>query len=605
MKIVGVNFGHDSAITYLENGVVKFAVEEEKTSRKKQDIGWARTAWSYLSRSLGISAEQIDVIAVGGRIYSAIGSNEIRYRFSKNRRHRKLEILARIASYAKITKNSIGEPNKSVFEEQFRKMGFINAKVVFEEHHLCHAASAFYCAPFTPDLVVTCDGYGDEDSFSFFVQDESGSLKRIHRNRYDTSIGQFYSCVTHLLGFRAMRHEGKITGLAAFGKKGPLVEKFSNLFFYEGDHLRRFPYGQVDEMKSKYEIEKSISLRDKINLRSSESDVGYSYGINTRILLAWLNEVTKGHSKEDIAYACQYVTEEVILQECDRVYRRHFSGRSFGLGLAGGVFANVRVNQKIYELPWVQNVFVQPAMGDSGLALGAAILADISEAGRLPSSRDYQLKHTYYGPNYDVELDGFLHSIDRSKFSCERMKNPPLQVAQLLAEDGIIGLWQGPMEWGPRALGHRSIILNTFNRDVNQSLNERLERTEFMPFAPSVIDRKATEYFPEYNSNVPAGDYMTITYDVKMEHRDRLQAVTHVDGTARPHIVKREVNPFFYDIINEFEKLTGCGAIVNTSFNAHEEPIVSGPAVALEALASNRVDVLVLKDHLVRRRQPN
>ena len=155
------------------------------------------------------------------------------------------------------------------------------------------------------------------------------------------------------------------------------------------------------------------------------------------------------------------------------------------------------------------------------------------------------------------------------------------------------------MEWGPRALGRRSIILNTFDRTVNDTINKRLNRTEFMPFAPSVIDNAAPRYFPRYNPECPAADYMTITYDVAPEYHKLLQAVVHVDGTARPQIVRRDTNPYYYDILDEFQRQTGCGAIVNTSFNVHEEPIVSTPQSAYKALKEKRIDVLVLEDYLI------
>jgi carbamoyltransferase len=602
MKIIGLNFGHDSALTYIEDGAIRFSIEEEKTSRVKQDFGWAQTAWGHVSGRLGLKPEDIDIVSVGGLYYNAIAANEIRYRFTKKDRYKNREIVDRITAYLNITQKKISERNIDVFREELRKLGFTKAKLVFEGHHRCHAAGGFYNAPFQPDLVITCDGFGDEDSFVFYGSDAQEGLKQLHRIAYDASIGQFYSCITQLLGFRPTRHEGKITGLAAYGKNGPLVKFFSDLFFYEGDDLRRFPYGQVEEMNKKYRVEDSISLKERVNLKTSESDVGYRYGLNARILLAWLKEMTAGHSKEDIAFACQQVTEQVVVRECGRIYEKHFNGEQLGVGLAGGVFANVRVNQMIFELPWVKNIFVQPAMGDSGLAIGAAMLTEIRESKRDPLTRDYAFKDTYWGPNYEDELDEFIKTLDASKFVSERMEQPAKRVAQIMADNGIVGFWQGAMEWGPRALGQRSIILNTFNREVNQTLNDRLNRTEFMPFAPSVVDYKAVEYFPAYDAGVPAGDYMTITYDVKEEHRDLLQAVTHVDGTARPQVVTRESNPYYYDIISEFERLTGCGAIVNTSFNAHEEPIVSSPAVALGALATNRVDYLVLGEYLVSRK---
>ena len=172
-------------------------------------------------------------------------------------------------------------------------------------------------------------------------------------------------------------------------------------------------------------------------------------------------------------------------------------------------------------------------------------------------------------------------------------------IAKKLADNKIIGLWHGSMEWGPRALGNRSLILNTFDRSVNDTLNKRLNRTEFMPFAPSVLDTVIKTYMPKYSEECPAADYMTITYDVDPKYHDILQAVVHVDGTARPQVVKRSTNPFFYDIITEFYKLTGCGAIVNTSFNTHEEPIVSSPMSAFSALVDDRIDILVLDKYMI------
>lgn len=602
MKIIGVNFSHDSSLAYIDNGKIVFSIEEEKTSRTKQDFGWPSTAWGYMADKYSVRPEDIDLIVFGSQFYSSIAKNEIRYRFTKKDKFKNREVIDRLTAYLNLTQKKISEENRKIFQDELRKLGFVNAEISFEGHHLSHAASAMYCSPFESDLIITCDGHGDGDSFMFYGKDPKQGLKLLHRIGYESSIGQFYSCITQLLGFRPTRHEGKITGLAAYGNEGPLVDKFKSLFFYEGDDLRRFPYGQRDEMAAKYKVDSSLKLREKINIKTSESDIGANYGLNSRILLEWLRSETEDFSKEDIAYACQKVTEVVILEECDRIYKKHFTGSSLKVSLAGGVFANVRVNQMIYELPWVENIFVQPAMGDSGLALGAAILADIRHNGKDGLTREYAFENTYLGPNYEDDLDQFIGSLDSNIYEAVKMEDAPKQVAQLLADNVIVGFWQGSMEWGPRALGQRSIILNTFDKTVNQTLNDRLNRTEFMPFAPSVVDYRSKDYFPKYDPKIPAADYMTITYDVLEEHHKQLQAVTHIDGTARPQVVKRESNPYYYDIISEFEKITGCGAIVNTSFNAHEEPIVSSPAVALNALKTNRVDVLVLNGYLVKNR---
>jgi carbamoyltransferase len=215
-------------------------------------------------------------------------------------------------------------------------------------------------------------------------------------------------------------------------------------------------------------------------------------------------------------------------------------------------------------------------------------------------TNQYRFLDTYFGPDYSVELKLFIKNIDLGKYKITDMgSNAAKHIAKLMNDNRIVGFWHGSMEWGPRALGKRSMILNTFDRTVNDSLNKRLNRTEFMPFAPSVIDYMVKTYMPKYEPKDLAADYMTITYDVAPEFHEVLQAVVHIDGTARPQVVKKESNAYYYDIIDEFYKLTGCGAIVNTSFNVHEEPIVSSPKSAFKALQDDRVDVLVLDSYLI------
>jgi len=543
--------------------------------------------------------KDIDIIAFGSMFYSEVGKNEIKYRFTKNRLDKSLEIIDRLTAYMRLSSKKISAQNKKVFLEQLHRLGYKNAKILFFNHHLSHAISAFYCAPFKADLIITCDGHGDGESFNFYAPGKGRIPECIVSNNYETSVGQFYSAITKLLGFRPTRHEGKITGLAAYGKPTELVSHFEKLFYYENDRLKRFPAGIQKKLWAEYKIDRKISLKGKINMKFSESDIGHRYAVNAWILQAWLEDVSKGFSKEDIAYACQHTAEKVVLDEIKRVYKTYMNGKSLKVVLAGGVFANVRINQKIYDLDFMDNIFIQPAMGDSGLALGAAILADIEKGNRKIDTNQYQFENTYWGPDYANEVENAIASLNGNGWKIKKLEHPAKGIAKLLASNKIIGFWHGPMEWGPRALGRRSILLNTFDRSVNDTLNKRLNRTEFMPFAPVVLDFKATEYFPKYNPDVPAGDYMTITYDTEPQYAKMLQAVVHVDGTARPQVIRMKTNPFYYDVLHEFYKLTGCGALVNTSFNAHEEPIVSSPEVALNALRSNRIDVLVLDDNMI------
>lgn len=593
MNILGINFGHDAAVAFIKDGKLVYAIEEEKLSRVKQDFGWPRHAIDRLLKEQNLKKEDIDCVVFDQEIPQSIGKDEIVYRFTKKTLHKRLEYLNRISSYFNITSRKISENNKQILEQQLEKEGFVNARVAYYDHHLMHAASAYYCSPIACNLIITCDGHGGESAFNFYRMTENG-LELIRQNSFRTSVGQFYSCITKLLGFRPNRHEGKITGLAAFGKETELVEKFQSLFYYDNGVLRRFPYGQEEELWEKYDLNNQLGLSGRININTSAYDISLQYAKNAWILLEWLKELTAGATKEDIAYACQKVTEEVILRELEIVKQDYFKSENLIIGLAGGVFANVRVNQKVYEVPGVEAVFVQPAMGDAGLALGGAILADIEYRSENYLERAYVFEHTFWGPDFSKELEEFVNNFDEPEVEMVKMINPSEDVAKLLVKNKIVGFWDGRMEWGPRALGRRSILLNTFNKDANDILNNRLNRTEFMPFAPAVIEEVSQVYFPEYDAHMPAGNFMTITYDTAPEYHEMLQAVVHVDGTARPQIVRPATTPYYYNIIKSFYELSGCGAVVNTSFNAHEEPILSSPETGINALKTNRVDYLVM-----------
>jgi carbamoyltransferase len=599
MNILGINFGHDAAATLIIDGKIIQSIEEEKISRVKQDFGWPENAIKVILEQNSLSPSEINCIAFGGNSFLELGTNEIRYRFSKLNSVKNKEYMDRILSYIGLPNDRFGDKNIGVFEEEVKKKGFINAKVEFYNHHLCHASGAYYCSPFVPDLVITCDGHGDGESFNFYINDLAKGLSPIVINSHQVSVGAFYSCITQILGFRPTRHEGKITGLAAYGKPTRLVEDYMNLFGFKDGKMTRFPFDNLDEQWSKYKLEDKLKLKEKINLTTSESFIGIDYTKRYEVLKARIQELSEGFTKEDMAYACQKVAEQVVVRETVRVLNEFFKGTKVSIGLAGGVFANVRINQMIYEMPAVSNVFIQPAMGDSGLSLGAAILAGIQFESLGNQTKNYVFSDTYLGPDYTNSISEFLNKIKDESVITE-MKQPAKEIAQMLKDNLVVGFWHGSMEWGPRALGKRSMILNTFDRTVNDSVNKRLSRTEFMPFAPSIIDYMMKTYIPSYDASCPAANYMTITYDVAPEFHELLQAVVHVDGTARPQSVSKETNPYYYEIIDEFYKLTGCGAIVNTSFNAHEEPIVSSPESAYKALKEDRIDVLVLDNFLIK-----
>ena len=597
MIIIGINFGHDAAVAIIRNGKVLAAIEEEKVSRIKQDFGWPRNSLKRLLAEHSIKPSEVDAIVMATEVTHNLGKAEVKYRFTKERIDKNIEYLNRITNYFGLPISKPGNDNGELIKKLIKAEGFVNARFLRFNHHLAHAASAFYVSPIDLSLVITSDGHGGRSSFNFYKVGSQG-LEVIRENDYTTSVGLFYSSITRLLGFRATRHEGKITGLAAYGKAGPLLQKFRNLFFYENGRLCRFPHNDLEMWWKKLKIISKLNFSSRINLKTSESDLSIDYARRGQVLLSWLKENTVGYSKEDIAFACQKVAEEVTVKELEIVLNENFNGQNVAVGLAGGVFANVRINQMIYETKGVSNIFVQPAMGDSGLAIGLAMLGDIDLTNKSKEERHYAFKDTYIGPDYTKDVESFIEEI-KVEAIVIKMDKPAKEIAQMLMDNKVVGFWHGSMEWGPRALGRRSMILNTFDRTVNDSVNKRLNRTEFMPFAPSIIDYKMETYIPSYRKDCPAADYMTITYDVDPKYHDQLQAVVHVDGTARPQVVKKETNPYYYEIIDEFYKLSGCGAIVNTSFNAHEEPIVSGPEVAYKALKEDRIDSLVIDNYLI------
>ncbi len=595
-NVLGVNFGHDSSACLIIDGVIVNAIEEEKMSRIKQDIGWPKLAIDRILLENNLKKEDIHLFALENVFPTQLGKNEILYRFSKKNIFKYFEYFERclqfIFSFDRINKKK----NHDLIKDTIKTMGFKNAEIEYHDHHLSHAASAFYTAPFKSDLIITSDGRGGMFSFNFYQPNKDG-LQLLHSNSYRESIGVFYSNVTELLGFRANRHEGKITGLAAYGKQSKLVDDFRSLFKFSSKGFERYPYGNIDLLWKDSQIRKKMNLSDKINLYTSSSKISMDFGKRNLLLKERMKEMIKGYSNEDIAFACQKIAEEVTINEFIRICKLN-NLKSLKISLAGGVFANVRLNQLLFETEFVDNIFIHPAMNDSGIALGNAVLSDVKYNKEHISYNYYSIKHTLLGANFTKELELFTENFNNDKISMKKMKNPAVDIAKLLYENKIIGLWNGSMEWGPRALGSRSIILNTFNKEVNQTLNDRLNRTEFMPFAPVVLDKKAKEYFPSFDNNVPAARYMTLTYDTNIKYHEMLQATVHVDGTARPQVIERNDSELYYDILDEFLKLSNCGALVNTSFNAHEEPILSTPETAINSLINNRVDYLVMENFL-------
>jgi carbamoyltransferase len=420
------------------------------------------------------------------------------------------------------------------------------AGVELVDHHRCHAAGAYYSSGFLQALVITIDATGDGIDCSVSIGSDR-QLDRIFARGGSEAIGLFYSRATEALGFTPNRHEGKLTGLAAYGKPQPeLLKQFATVFSVKG---------------SKIKLKKDHRL---------------------------FTCAAAQYSRADFASTVQTHLQNQIVAFC----RHHLqSTGQRNLVLAGGLFANVRLNQLLYELEEVDQIYIFPNMGDGGLSLGA-ILHQLK-----PQPTTFN--NLYHGPM--IEEASAREALDKHGLSYTKPADMELETAGLLAAKKTVARCQGPLEWGPRALGNRSILYHAGDNKVNDWLNRKLRRTEFMPFAPLTLEEQADACYHNWRRARRAARFMTITLACTEQMRAQCPAVVHVDGTARPQILSAQENPELHRILSYYHELTGIGSIVNTSFNLHEELIVCSAEEAVVAYCQAELDALVLGPYLVRR----
>ena len=415
------------------------------------------------------------------------------------------------------------------------------------EHHLSHAANAYLASGMERALIITLDGYGTGLAGSVSIG-EGGKIKRLQNIKYPCSLGRFYENVTAALGYKPDRHAGKIVGLAAYGDPSVLGEVL---------------LGRFKQANGEYQI------LDALN---------YFFD---RFLATKFTMI-------DVAAAYQHVLEVVATNLVDYWVRKTGCAN---VVLSGGVTANVKMNQRIFEVPGVENIFVYPNMGDGGCGTGLALHLSLDGRMREP------LNDAYLGPEYtDSEMEKALRD---AGLQYKRPNNIAGEVARKIHQGRVVARFGGRMEYGPRALGNRSILFHAKDPEVNQWLNQRLGRTEFMPFAPVTPWEDRYDYYENLSGAEHAAQFMTVTFDCTAKMKDNCPAAVHIDGTARPQLVRREVNPIYYDILREHEKLSGISTLINTSYNMHEEPIVCTPADAVRAFPDGRLDTLALGPFLV------
>jgi carbamoyltransferase len=566
MKILGLHFANDAAAALVdENGIVA-AVAEERFARVKHHAGWPGQALQACLKEGSVALEDLDAIAFSW--------NPALYLDTPLRRHNawrhQTEFLAAVPGQVLPMLRHLGEVTH--VEQRFElASGRRPIRIFFVTHHLAHAASSFYVSPFDEAAVLTLDGYGERTSV--LMQHGRGvDFEEVGRVEFPHSLGGLYAAVTQYLGFRPNSGEGKVMGLASYGKPKYL------------DDFRRFvkllPNGgfELDLSYFGYYLERPRRTTQKFIERFGPERAPES-------------EIDERH--KDIAASLQACLEEVYDHLFAHLHRATGEKR---LCMAGGVTLNCVANGRCFFRSPFEELFLQPSAGDNGTALGAALYVLHKVLG---APRRFVQRTDCWGPSSTD--DEIARELRVSGIEAVRPRDIAKAGAALLAQDFIIGWYQGRAEFGPRALGSRSILADPRGENTKDVVNARVKFREFFrPFAPSVLAEKVGEWFtPDYPS-----PFMLLCHDVREDKLGRVPAITHVDNTARIHSVERDVAPLYYDLIAEFEKLTGVPMILDTSFNIRGEPIVNTPKQALMCFMTTDMDFLFLGGFLLWKNTP-
>lgn len=574
MRVLGLGTEGDSGAAVVEDGRILAAVNEERLSRLKLVEGFPCGSIQEVLRRTGTSIADLDAVLVAST--NDLFVNELRpfdgwfqHRIDgvgtylkratgKFARYRDQLPFLETGYYALLTPSFLYR--RWAIRRILRNEFGVRCPIRFVDHHLAHIASAYFTSGYDDALVLSVDGGGDGKSALVYAV-RHGRFERLHEVSSYNSLGNYYAYVTHLCGFKAMKHEGKITGLAAHGEPRYV------------DLLREF----IDEQDGTFINKGKVAAFEA--LRELE------------------RRLPRGWTREDLAASIQRHTEDVV-----RRFVRYWASRTGlrNLALAGGVFANVRVNEEVLNLPEVDRVFIHPHMGDGGLPVGAALAACIPGILDQTMPRDPEpLVDVYLGP--DLTEGDIAEALSRAGLVPESVDGPiEERIADLLVEGYVVARASGRLEYGPRALGNRSILYHPTDRTVNDWLNKNLRRTEFMPFAPSVLAEAADDCFENLEGGEHAAEFMTITFHCTPWMRARMEGVVHLDGTARPQLVRRDRNPSYYRIIEAFYRRTGLPGVINTSFNMHEEPIVCTAADCVRAFLDGYLDYLAIGPYLVK-----
>ena len=577
MNILGINAYHGNASAAIVcDGRLVAAVEEERFNRVKYAAGFPAQAIRYCLKEAGLQLKDIDHVAVPRNPYARLGTKLFYAMRMPSFARERMKVLAKFTG--------IPEALAQAFDIDPAK---VTAKFNRVEHHQAHLASAFFVSPFERAALLSADGLGDFAS-SMWGSGTGSRMKIDGAIAFPHSLGLFYSAVTQYLGFLKFGDEYKVMGLGAYGEPEQL-EAVRNIVRAHGDGFRLgldyFTHHRTGPEMSWAEADKTPTL-GKMFSEEMEKLLGPKRNPD--------EPLEQRH--KNLASALQARLEEIYLGMLKKLAER--TGLK-AVCLAGGVAFNCVANGKIFDTTGLEQVYVHPAAGDAGLAVGAAYYVWHQILGK---PRSFVMDHAYWGPGYTreeirrgIDANGSL----KNGWHIEELPEESLmqRTAAIVADGKILGWFQGRAEWGPRALGNRSIVADPRRPEMKEILNQRIKHREiFRPFAPSILAESTGEWFEKSHPS----PFMTLAYSVRPEKRDKIPAPTHVDGTGRLQTVTREANPRYWGLIKAFEQLTGVPVVLNTYFNDNE-PIVCRPEEALDCFQRTQMDALVLGDFLITR----
>jgi carbamoyltransferase len=556
MLVIGLNYSqmHDSSACIVRDGELLFAVAEERLSRVKHDSRFPLLSVQACLDFARANAADIDGVCLGWQQPGALFRHDLKCYATSRQPLTYLNLLNSTRYYASLTHQKSGERALE------RRFGPMKKRMRFVDHHLAHAISAFGYSGFDDSAIVVMDGRGAWEATSIW-HGRDGRIEPILTIPFPDTIGGFYSAFTEYLGFVPYSDEWKVMGLAPYGQPGVNLDPF------------------IEPEAEPYRVNAR---------RLNGGATGISGGLVALLGAPRTPDSEIDERHKNIAYAVQDYCERAMMSVVRMALAKT---KSRNLCLAGGVALNSKANGKILASGMVENMFVQPAASDDGVALGAALAPFLDDGGRLPNRA---MRHAYLGPAFDD--DAIELTLRTFKLRYIRSSDPAAAAADLLAQGKILGWFQGRMEFGPRALGGRSILADPRDPGMTVKVNNAVKFREWWrPFAPSMKKEVAAD-FVESATDSP---FMILTAQVRADKRGVIPAVTHVDGSARPQTVERDVNPLYWRLIDEFGKVTGVPVVMNTSFNLRGEAIVNTPTDAVRTFFSSGMDALLIESFLV------